>query len=843
MMALTVGPKSRHVDRVAPQPQTQSSLPATDIDFDLLVKRVENTIMTDKGRQTVGITPQELLARSNPGLFTHDIESTARDLTNPREMYNILSHRTKSIEDLAVRLKQELARASKTTGHFPNLPRTLSMNDIDQTKTGRFGHKAQPVSNMQNGDRKLDVILLNRHNTSIDDFRACSQKLREQENNVNLPRLPTAGTGHPDKDGDTRDKEKLELPDLTEKHKDGGELKEPPVNTDKLGKNLLRINEELSTSDSKLDKWFSEMPNEVFDKAQRALMENTIRERLNEFQRRRNRKVNFPNQSVNVFLGSKMTRIPNTYLELRVDSFGKHLQYDKDRYKMHLKSVHHLKTRELSDVERPSREDELPRMALQHRSLTTLALTKAKPRLDADKRARSRKHYIEIPTAKGMKTVYMNDSFDAYEREHGSRLRQSGISNYEEYTERLNMMREASDIIHMRNNSPIIFSEGDPEQDAEASSGDRETTKAAIVNLALAKSAPKSRKPTHLKKTLMEIERHEKLGHTNGDIVHGDSDGDVDLDVMDGMIAGEKHEPIVTKIPTAQSSRTSDTKSSNSSVMSNKTPLKRFNTLEVFAEFGRIPEAPTINNLRQQRTRTEGLRGIPLPSSIKLDTKHQPHPPANPPRHDVFFREREAKKPDVTFRFEPGAVHIYKNNPYQLQNHTRSSERARVIYGKINKEPPVRRDPGHGRRKDDTRDGNSMATMSTKLDAYRSELARFENRALDESFCSMSSRHDDGAKNTMLVIGNEASKRLHGISTAPKAVSKRDVAVETDIIGSQHSSEANSPEHSARKSLDRALSAAQSGSGLSDFIVDNNDGESLSSDGDEDMQPTDSQSV
>ncbi|XP_052245381.1 uncharacterized protein LOC127854314 isoform X1 [Dreissena polymorpha] len=847
-MALAIGIK------ISPS-RTQSSIDAKggrqkpDIDFDLLVTRVENTIMSDKERQNMGITPRQLMSRSNPALFAADREKTGHDLTNPREMYNMLSHKTKSIEDIAAKFKQELAKAGQLTGTLPSLSRTRSMNDIDKTSGDRINHKVLNVSAMRNVDQRLDVILLNRHRTSVDDFRRTSDR-KYHARTVNLPRL-SRQTRH--QKGE-RESETLELPSLQEprhiseeRGQDYGNSHEAPNNR------LIQIREELSGSDSKLDKWFSEMPNEEFDKAQRAIFEDSIRERLQEFQRKRHRKINFPNQSLNVCLGSKMKRVPNTYLELRVDSFGKHLQteysHDKLRkYGLHQKSMHHLKTKDFSDPERNVHRDEnLPRIALQHRSLTTLALTKAKQKGDGEKQSKRKRDYIEIPTAKGLNTVYMNDNFDYSEREQRFKHR-LGTSNYEEYTERLNMMREASEFYNIRSNSPV-YSLND---DGDEVHCDKDGTKTAtIVNLALPNSAPKIRKPHHIKKTILkesenaqkaendEVKEDNEINENEETFEHFEDDKGENQD-------SDKPGPVITKIPTAQSSRTSESKSTSSSILSNKEALKKFNKLEVFAEHGKM--ANTLqqrNNFKEFKVRSsDALRNVNLPQSLKLDTRYQtqPHSTTGVIRDEINIPVND-RKPEVVFRFEPGEVHITRSNANQTFLYSRSSERARVIYGKIHSHSKEHLSRKDSRFKEEFKDGHSMATMSTKLGAYKSDLRRFESRAVDGSLDSTSPRPEETAQNDMLVIGNEATIRHHGYSTATKnqtdskAISyKRDAAMETDIIGSEKASQRLSEHTSERRQSAEDLSEPRSCSGLSDYIVENNDGESLTSDGEEAME-------
>lgn len=769
----------------------------SDIDFDLLVGHVENTISEDKQRHQTAFTPQELMLRSNPALFSWE-NFASSDLTNPREMYNILSHKTKSIEDLEAKLKKELVKSVQMSNTFPKLSRAVSMGDLEH-KHG----KGLKISDGNN--RQMNMLFLKRHNTSLaDGFR--KTKGSDKENNIalNLPHIENQLNCRGDVQKVNDKMEQSELPALVSHTQQGrqNDQKQEALN-----------DKHVSFSDTKLDKWFSEMPNEVFDKAQRALMEESIQARLQEFRRSRYRKMNFPNQSFNVCIGSKHRRVKNTYLELRVDSFGRHLQTEKDerrnRYRLQQKSMHNLKMRESVEGEpheKLHRENTFPKLSRLNKPFTPM---KSKSKTDQEITAmqKHKKESAKIQSEGGFKTLYINEKFGV---EIGQKMgHKHGISNYEDYTEKLFAMKEMQyqDLLNRVVESP---SHSNVDHDEEHMNGDileRENQKASVVNLELNKESPHIRKPLHLEKPLNEANKTKNESLKEKDFpIASDSENRKTLPEPT-----PKHDKIITKIPTAPSVRTSESRSSNSSFMSknNKEAMKRFNKLEVFAESHRVADInPHFRNISEHRSRQFGESHETLNSLPQnVETKQQQQVPS---QTEVSGLLKEIQRPeaDVVFRFEPGEVFISRKNPNKTLTKTLSSERARVIYGKVaqnNVEKKMHSDKSTT-KKESTKDNYSCATKSTKHEHfYRAELGRFESRAVDDSSSPNSPRLDQG-NNQMLII--TSNKRLN-----PGTVTKHDVATETDIIGSPGPKFENRSE-----------------SGLSDFIIDNNDGESLESD-------------
>ena len=801
-----------------------------NLDFDLLVNSVETSIMADQVEQTtVGVDPRQLLFKSNPGLYgsTTDIN---RDLTNPREMYSILSYRTKSNDDLTVRFKQELVKSIQTSGLLPKLTRTNSINDIKRNppKSDRLG-KVGVQSSLSVGETRLsnDQSGLRRHKTTVVDTRPRTDT--EEKENRNFAGLPSIARNVHTSGGEIRVRNThLGLPDLSsDGRKRSAEITGLDIKHSGHQKRLLQIKEELLSSDTKLDKWFSEMPNEVFDKAQRALMEESIKERLHNYQNKRNKRNGFPNDNVHVSVGSKVKKVPNTYLELRVDSFGKHLLNEKgdklNKYKLQQKSMHKLKMREIDEFDKPDRiRDEVdftPRLSLHHRSLTTLALSKAKT---ASTMAKNKPEVITIPTDRAMNTVNINESVELdeikRERKH--------LSYFEEYTERLNMMKIVADQheeLHLARPNSACSSHGVQEQDD--SIGDKSAAKPNIVNIALEQNAPKKRNPIHITKTIHEkeianknqpnienhVESNETVTQQKSEDISTSKANITDTDLMKKQEKCEepKQGTIITMIPTAptaQSSRTSTSSSIRS--LANKSPLKKFNTLEVFAEHSKLLEARMEernyhgHKLRDSTTRV-------MPPSVKLDLKSIPNQSEHQPKETIDTGRSEVKMQDVVFRFEPGEVFITTKKPKQVSNsNNRSSERARIIYGKALQKD----DKKEGRLRENSKENFSTVSLSTRFDGYKSELGRFESRALEGSITSLSGK-DEPTEQTY--VNNNG-------------VFIRDVAIETEVLGPEKSPSAKQNDDKDTLKVDHV--EHRTGSGLTDFILDDNDdGESLDS--------------
>ncbi|KAL4233258.1 hypothetical protein ACF0H5_007942 [Mactra antiquata] len=807
-----------------------------DLDFDLLVTRVENTIHEDRKHQRYGITPQELMMRSNPALYQVDNPAN-KDLANPREVYNILSHKTKSIEDLAAKFKQELAKSVQSTGQLPKLSRALSMNDIEHKldKANRFGHKNESTGFTTNSHRKL--LEFKRHNTSVNETR----KTTENKSALNLPCIEEGAVRHEELNVKARQKTDLCQPtERTENcvvNKDAA-IKRVEFSDTKYPK-LIEDKEQTGGSDAKISKWFSEMPNEVFDKAQRALMEDSIKDRLQDYQKRRRKKhTEFPHPTFHVCLGPKVRKVPNTFLELRVDTFGRHIQNDKDKrdldkddkmakYKLQQKSMHHLKMRGSADVdqhEKMQREEIFPKLVIQNRSYTATTGTKARKQDIESTPVLVPKRESTFPDS-GYKTVYINDAITGDFVQNVKH--RHGLNNYEEYTERLAMMKEMSlEISNMEAGRDHPHGEDI----------DKDGSKAAIVNITLKQDRPTPRNPHHLEKSLSDATLDDKLPKLEKDDTKIDDIVENEEEEKEAEAEEDVKPKLITKIPTAQSVRTSDTRSSNSS-MSNKEALKKFNRLEVFGESQSQGNYTTTRDHfpKGKFQTTDEL--VPIPPPAKPETKPQKHAML----HDPVTPYPEIKRPDpeFVFRFEPGEVFIQRKQQQHTYTNTRCSERARIIYGKTLHGASDKNSNDKSSRTSKKKDAKSAITKSSFMDGFKSDFSRYESRAQNENLDAISPQLDGNIRNKSLVVTSNSME----IDNRNRLKLTRDVATETDLLGSikdSHSQRSSDKSVTIIYNPDVVLERGESG--LSDFIIENNDGESLESDDDtlreDDVQST-----
>ena len=798
------------------------------------------------------LTPQELLARSNPAMYSLEREHT-RDLTNPREMYSLLANNTKTTEDFTAKFKQEIAQSIQSAGGFPKLSRATSLNEIRRIqyeKSDRLG-KFQSTADILNSGKKLNVLVLTHNRTSLEDFRTIAEDDKKNLNAVNLPNIAQNVVSLGDKGIKSKNKETVRadaLPTLPAEQnidfKTDSNTNFDIVRNGVTKSKNVNFSKVITSSDTKLEKWFSEMPNEVFDKAQRAIMEASIKEKLTKYQHKRNRKENFPSH-VNVLHGSRLRKVPNTFLEVRIDSFGKHLKGEDrmNKYRLQQKSMHRLKMRELEEIERQERtghEDiELtPRLKLQFRSHTTMT---SKNKTDM---AREKEKHEEFtnPVENCLKTFDINE---ALKRDILTRER-THINNYQDYAGRHHLSKSAHE---------IVFSKVEKESENDSipkraspigiisNNCDSGIAKTTVVNIALETGTSIPPKKFHAEELAhFNIEKEtEKLSEENIELVDtthindGENKDKSEIQCAERSDEAEENK-CIAKIPTARSSRTSDsnksTISSKHSPKPNKSVLSKFNKLEVFAENSKGLES---NIPRQSyhghKRRDQHAAGNPVSAPYKLDLKKYPQHFKNPVSEYVEPNTSEVRKQDLIFHFEPGEVFVSrKSHP----NTYRTSERARIIYGKIlNKEERT-----SGEKTFDAKlakDSSSVHSMSTRLEGFKLELGDFENRAHADSTHSDSAREhlNTHLDNEMDCTNEPDQDTTSTLTKTPlekynkygKVV--REIAVETDLLGSDTGSLLDEIDGLGDKEPKPALRPE---SNLSDYIVDNNDGDSLNSD-------------
>ena len=826
--------------------------------------------MTDQVRVPVGLTPQQLLVRSNPAMYPFERELT-RDLTNPREMYSLLAHNTKSTEDLTAKFKQEIVQNIQSAGGLPKLSRATSLNEIRRIPHGKSDKlgKFQSATDILNSGKKLNVLVLTHNRTSLEGFRTITEEEKENVHAVNLPNISHNTVSHRDINAKDRNKNTVTqagLPTLLRnqnvENKEVVDINDVQVKSGTTKSNNLKNSKVFNDSDPKLEKWFSEMPNEVFDKAQRAIMEASIKEKLIKYQYKRNRKENFP-AHVNVLHGSRLRKVPNTFLEVRVDSFGKHLKNEGrlNKYKLQQKSMHKLKMREMEEIERQERtvhEDvELtPRLKLQYRSHTTMTF-KNKADLSHEK---EQPNDTAGPVEKSMKTFDINEALnrDILPRER------TGVNNYQDYADRLYLSKSAHDTICVKDGkesekdtcpkpNSLVSKESEVEANKAMNIIDHGGgPKTKVVNIALETDTFRPPKSLHT-----DMTAHARNANENDinieENTHEDDDKD-DVNETNNPEGENKcaentgdmkddNVKCIANIPTARSSRTSDsnrsTISSKYSPKPNKSVLRKFNKLEVFAEHGKVLDAKMARqSYHGHKLRDHDSKGTPVTAPYKLDLKSYPQHFKNPVPEHVGLVRPEVRKQDLIFHFEPGEVFVTRKSQ---PNTYRVSERARIIYGKI-----ATRDDRAGLAKGFdaklAKDSSSVHSLSTRLEGYKYEMGSFENRALADSIPSDSAReqHLDNEEYTY-------KPDLDGTSTITKTPLERynkfgkavrDIAVETDILGS----DTGSPRKKDSFEIDdmELQQVKRPDSNLSDFIIENNDGESLNSDSEIDEMVRDS---
>ncbi|KAK3579720.1 hypothetical protein CHS0354_008861 [Potamilus streckersoni] len=683
--------------------------------------------MADQEKTPVQITPQDLLTKSNPGIYLQE-----KDLTNPRELYSFVSHKTKSTEDLRTAVKQELASKIQNGGVFPHLSKAISMKDL------RSGAKTDSV-------RKDGMSLASVHNRNknIKDLRNRKDVEEDKENFKNPLNLPSI-KGYLDANKDDIVRPTLHrdvsLPGLRKLH----HVSRPEDSNDRKMSELGGKTNETKTHESngivkrKLDKWFSEMPEEVFDKAQRALMEESIRDRLVLYQSKRqaNAQTLHPKRTG----GSNSRRVPNTYLQLSVNSFENLCREDSNdklnKYKLQQKSLHKMKMHELDEAERgeSGHVDKFDSIA---RSMTVpVKLTSSTARLES----RDREHVLpahvlsngigvrsDIQNEKsGLKTVNINDvaldavrtpnedSFqkgDYSENMYSNSIHHSKLPNKnwsEEDTNESNvyysfdknsMRMNASTLdLHRDNSLKQTIQAVEMLRNARQEKQNTIIIGSSIAEVYSQNGTSKWRhKGSNVENVQLSYDKNTK-GY-NVEKTENSKEDNVDKPMTSILTAGETYMGDATSISTTTRKHRQ------------RTVLKKFNKLEVFSESQRNQMAIGESYKSQFEQFSENHQSASGTfSGYKLDLK--PYPQKTPLRYNGDIVKSEVRVQEVVFRFEPGEVVISKKPNAQNHGH-KSSERARTIYGKslVKEERKEVKDEGN-------RDIKSVKSHKTLYSAY-----------------------------------------------------------------------------------------------------------------------------
>ncbi|KAL3883117.1 hypothetical protein ACJMK2_029410 [Sinanodonta woodiana] len=720
----------------------RSRLPRVLLDFDLLVSNIERSIMSDQEKAPVQITPQDLLTKSNPGLYLQE-----KDLTNPRELYSFVSQKTKSTEDLRTAVKQELAGNMKNGGLLPHLSKAISMKDL------RSGAKTDSMR--KDG---MPFVSMHQRNKNTKDLRNRKDGEEDKENLKNPHNFPQIKGYSDENKGDLarpplhRD---VSLPVLRKRHyvsrhEDLNERK-----TSELGGkiNEPKAHESNGIVKRKLDKWFSEMPEEVFDKAQRALMEESIRDRLVLYQSKRQAKPDSLHPKPTG--GSNARRVPNTYLQLSANLFENICQVENsdklNKYKLKQKSLHNLKMHELDEAER-SESRYIDKFDSNTRSMTVpVKFASGTPRLESRDRQQVFPVHVlsngivvcgDIQNEKsGLKTVSINDVALGAVRTPNEDSFHKGDNSETMYT----------NSIHHSKLPNKTSSEEDTRESKEHHSLERNMTRMNASTL-------NAHKDNSLKHTIQTVEmlRNARRERQNTVIIgspiaeahlnesskwrqYGSSVENVHVlnDTNTKSFSVEKTENSnddnmdkpMTLISTAGEIYMGDATSMSTTTRKHRqrSVLKKFNKLEVFSESQKnqmaISESYNSELKQFNENHQPASNTTQAFSGYKLDLK--PYPQKSLLRYDSDIVKSEVRVQEVVFRFEPGEVIISKK-PNAQNYEPKSSERARTIYGKslVKEERKDVKDEG-------SRDNKSVKSHKTLYSTYH-EPQRQENGKTEE---------------------------------------------------------------------------------------------------------------
>ncbi|XP_061171255.1 uncharacterized protein LOC133180803 [Saccostrea echinata] len=341
---------------------TGSSAPVL-LDYDRFVSNVEDKIMTDQDSARSRYDAAYLLYKSNPAMFEN-----IPDFTNPRNVYSLISkRRTKSYDDVSTVSRS----VDSVTSGFPRISRTTSMRDLRRaaglrtvSRKGRH-HSSQDLSSLTLKERKdpsITALFINAPYLNLKDldhlpeadvpratrtvFPAISSKthalkkvppfkLSDDDNSFSLPRIPS---------------------DLGETLAYGTNGEE---RADVIKKRIIHHDGNSSvTVENKLNKWFSEMPADVKERADNmATEEETRQSECDSVQKRISRKS--PKERVHLPVLKPINTIPNQFLELRENvtrPIRRDVTIDREQYKLKQRSMLQLKMLDMDENIRPERQ-------------------------------------------------------------------------------------------------------------------------------------------------------------------------------------------------------------------------------------------------------------------------------------------------------------------------------------------------------------------------------------------------------------------------------------------------------------------------------------------------------
>lgn len=316
-----------------------------EIDYDLLVSNVENMLIADKKLLKKEFRPKDLLVKSNPALFGN----MHPDITNPRDMYNFLSRRK------FPKVADDLSFSGQKSNCEERLQRSSSFKDLNKSSNAKMQkkyhfHSHVDLSLMEKKDPSLAALNSNAPYFGPEDMARLPEREKTMMTNFNLPSLNEVGNETGNVNVNEAGNEPVSFPVIKHTDPNKGAKSEPKV---KRTKSLGPRSKSNVTFSNKIDKWFSEMPSDVTDKADRAIMADMIRERMTAYQNNYRSDEMISKMKRRHTNLKSLNQIQHQYLELRADTAPKPRRNDLtlSHYKMKQKSSLSLKT-DMNDLEK-----------------------------------------------------------------------------------------------------------------------------------------------------------------------------------------------------------------------------------------------------------------------------------------------------------------------------------------------------------------------------------------------------------------------------------------------------------------------------------------------------------
>lgn len=325
---------------------TTGSCEPVILDYDRLVTNVEDQIMTDQDSGGSQYDPVYLLYKSNPGLFENDF-------TNPRNVYSLISkRRVKSYDDVSNVSKS----ADSVPSDYPRITRTTSMRDLRRAAGLRTASRKERHYSSQD---LRSLTLKERKDPSITALfiNAPYLNLKDLEHLPEVEAQRVARTILPTISSKKRVKNKAPPFKLTDEDKGfplpviksvSGEtlpyLNRGEDRGDVIKKRIIRL--ESNLEENNLEKWFSEMPDDVKEQADKMATgeETNNQSESDSSQQKLPRKSS--KEKIHLPILRPLNPIPNQYLELRENvkrPIKRDVIIDREHYKLKQRSMLRLK--------------------------------------------------------------------------------------------------------------------------------------------------------------------------------------------------------------------------------------------------------------------------------------------------------------------------------------------------------------------------------------------------------------------------------------------------------------------------------------------------------------------